>query len=324
MFYLLQKFRFLQYFTGVCMVGWLCFILFGQGLAYVPSDIHLPYSESLTHIIAASPILSKIAVFVALLLQLIFFVWYSRKCAFVERKDILPACLLPFLMLSTQSFLPLSPVFITNLVILLLLILNTDYDNRQIKNRVLVSGALIGIASLYELSALLLLIYVISTVIANRYEYFKEIAITFIGFILPYIFAASYHYFVGDLSVLIAEYQQIQLHFPLFSTTTYSTLSIICLALVALMIPFIIIKLKFIFDNKLIIARKRLVSLNALFVSLLLIFLTTNIPFPLSFSYLFIPFAVYFSVYTQGRFNIMREILMTILLFAILAIGNQW
>src|SRR5574344_842717 len=206
MFYFISKYKVSQIVIIVLSIGIMVFQLFSNVPALMQFDAHLSYSQSLAEAIIKYPIVTGCVVLVMVLLQIVLLWRYFKKNHFTDNRTFLPIFWFCLLLVGGNFLLPLTPAFITLFTINLLFMLNGNYNSGAVKNQVLLSGILIGIASLYDLAAIWLLLYVILSVVANRFDKFKEIVITFIGLILPYIYVAAFHYIVGDISNVIDSY----------------------------------------------------------------------------------------------------------------------
>jgi|GEM_PF-3200596 len=324
MFYLIQKYKSFQLVLIIGLLGILGFQFFTSTEWLTNAGLSLPYATSLQLLLVGHKLLSQSIVLCLLIVQLILLSRFFMNSNLIESRTFLPAVWLLIFFVGGNFFLPLSASVIINFSVVLLLLLHSDYSDSNIKNKVLLSGILIGVASLYDISALLLIMYVIFSAVVNRYNKFRDIIIVFVGLLIPYIYVVAYHYFIGDLADLLDIYAQFRFSFPLFVTLRLSYWSIAAISVFVVSIIYIIIRLKLLFDNKLIVARKKLLSLNLLFISVVVMFFTTNVTFPQSFSYFLVPLSVLFPIYVEGkRFSIMREILITVITLAIIAIGWQ-
>ena len=183
------------------------------------------------------------------------------------------------------------------------------------------AGALVGIASLYDLTLLLLAVAVILILVTNRLNTLTDIFVALIGILVPYIYVAAYHFFVGNLTNYLASFSSISLQFPLLAARP-SIVSVVCIVVCFVLLIFILVKLKVRFDYKLIVIRKRFGNIHLLFIVSAAILFLTNLPFPQSLGYLFVPIALYLAAYAPSRrFSITKEVVLTLFITAITLIG---
>ena len=321
MFYLLQKDLRFQLFVLLALTGLFCFQLFATPVAFCLYDSSLPYALSLDEWAAQHQTGARIGILVLYIIQQLLLYTYFKENRFADNESMIPCIALAAFMVASGIATNCTPVFIANAAAIGLLRLSDDSESRHLKSRLLVAGALVGTASLYDLSLLLLAGAVILILVTNRLNTLTDIFVALIGIFVPYIYVAAYHFFVGNLTDYLDSFSYISLQFPLFAARP-SIVSIVCLAVCFVLLIFILLKLKVRFDYKLIIIRKRFGNIHFLFIISAAILFLTNIPFPQSLGYLFVPIALYLAAYAPSRrFSISKEVVLTLFFTAITLIG---
>lgn len=301
MFYLLYKFKFLQSAVLLIASAFFCFVLFHNPLTFSYYDAFLPFAGYLAASIAAHEFLYKFLILGTALLAGVLLYRFFSKGNLTDSSCLFPVSWFLIFITGGGIFLPLSPVFITNLAILLLMNFNGDFHSERGKSQILFSGVVIGLATLYDLAALWLLVFIVCALIINHYGKFSDIMAVFIGFLLPYIYTFSIHFLSGTLTEYASSFSQIRLDFPLFHLSKNHAVIWISLAVFVALFPYLIFKLKMWYDNKLIIIRKRFLSMVLLAIATIAMILTSNVPFPYSMGYLAIPLSIFFSAFVPSK-----------------------
>lgn len=253
--------------------------------------------------LSAKPVLTFIVLFAILLLYLFILLRYFNQSSFVETYSYMPAIWSLALMNCMHFFDVITPLYFIILIIALLLLLYLKYEDYNIKHHVFFSGVLVGIASLIDMTAALLIIFVIASLVVNRFSKAKDIVISILGILTTYIYYVSY-YFLTD---------QVELLRWNFATTDffvfYQVFSPFSIKLLIFTILFFFLtfystsKLKLFFDNKLIVLRKRLIAVNIIFATCFIIFICSPLMFKYSLCYFIVPFALYFSLLNLTKGN---------------------
>ena len=127
---------------------------------------------------------------------------------------------------------------------------------------------------------------------------------------------------MDDVAVYAASFQQFHLKFPLLKILSFSLWKIAALAVFILLIPFVLVRLKMLFDNKLVIIRQRYITLNFLFLTLVVMMFLSNIPFPYTMGYLFVPLSFYFTaIISDKRISFIKEVVLFVLVAAVVVLG---
>lgn len=312
MFYILQKRPILQLVIVLALCAFLGLRLFSASISYDYFWAALPFSGPLASAVSLHNDLFRGLMLIFIVIEALLLYSFFKKGKFTDNHTFFPVVWLLFFYAFGSFLLPFTPIFITNVAVVLLVTLNSVSQNSKVA--VLMSGVVVGLASLYDISAVLLLVYVFISLIISKLNWIRDIVVSLVGFLLPYIYVAAGFYFHGTFGYLISSMQQISIQPYLFASPHFSPISLACLAVFVLFLPYAFLQLKLLADNKLVVIRNRYISLNFLMLVLFCMALFSPIPLPYSLSYLTVPLAMYLSaLIPEKRFSIFKEL--TISLF---------
>ena len=314
MFYLLRKAHLLQLIVGVIALLWCGVMIFIKPLDVSLLNNSLPCSVALMQWTMSHPVGTQFWVLLLLLLQGAMLFHYVRTCGFLDEENALSILFFCAFLLGMGIFLPLTPAWFTNTATLAVLNLSNRALSSNSKTPLLLAGIVLGIATLFDLTALLLLVFFILYVLIHQIDKLRDLLATLCGVLTPYLYLLAHHYFANSLPTYLHSFSQFHLNFPLFTQTHYSLYTLIALPLSLLLTVYVMFRLKVLYSNKLIIIRRRFLLLCILFCFNLAMVLTTNVPFPLSLYYLLIPITVFTISFIPVRnFAISSEILLALL-----------
>ena len=131
-------------------------------------------------------------IIIAVLLLQIFLLQYSfRKNEYSAKKSLLPACFFLSILLLTKSLTIISPFFFTLLFFLIISSIDFTTSSFKIKNNIFWVSILLALATCFDISSVILLVLVISTLIINQFSKIKEIGILLFGLLLVYFYFFS-------------------------------------------------------------------------------------------------------------------------------------
>lgn len=322
MFYLLQKNLRFQIFIMVVLTGLFCYQLFALPIALCSPDSFLPYTQSLGQWVSCNPTAAKIGVLLLVALQQVLLFFHFKRSKFDEQTSLLPCAAMMVFTIAGGTAALCSPVLIANVILTSLLLLSDDSDHRHQKSKVLLAGILLGVATFFDLALLIIPLALLFILLTNRFNTFSDIFVTLIGMVIPYIYCLAYFFFADSTPLLFDSFTHIHFNFPIFTVTHLSVVSLISAGTGALLLIYILVKLKIRFDYKLIVVRKRFVNTHILFVFLIGVLLLTNLPFPISATYLAVPLSIYLAAYAPSRrLTITKEVVLTVFLTAAILLG---
>lgn len=230
-----------------------------------------------------------------LFVQLLLLHFFFNKNGFTENKTLLPLIWYLIFLNVGFDFNQITPAIFTNTLIIIILFLNTFYTPGNLKNNIILSGIFISINSILDITSFLLVLFVIASILVSKFSKSKEIIILLIGCLLPYIYLFTILYFNDITNLYIEGYSHLSL-FTFFSKTNFTILSSLLMILLLISLLIILSFNKIHFDNRLIIYRKRYISLVLLLSSTLLMLLTSELPWTYSLIYIFIPLSFNFAI----------------------------
>lgn len=318
MFYFFQKQKGLLLFVCLLVAGCLGWTIWENHITFSTLNIYQPYTQSLELFTQQHPLPFLLAVIILFCIQGMAIYAYFQRGNFSEKNKRFTLFWFLLLALTGRYLTPVSAPFIINTIIIILLHLNLYRQEQNYINRALISGILVGIASLYDAAALILIIYVIAAIFINASKVVKNILVLAIGFLLTHIYVFAYHFFFGSLDLYVASLSQLKIELPQLTPSDFMALAVLMPTMIV-----ILLKIKIAFDNKLIIIRKSITLMLVLLLTSAAMTIFSAIPFPQSSNYMLIPFTLYFSIYVpEQRRAISQEF--TLLCAAAAWIVTQW
>ena len=151
-------------------------------------------------------------------------------------------------------------------------------------------------------------------VVISQIDKLRSLLAMLCGVLTPYLYLLAHHYFAGSLTQYLQSFSHIHFLFPLFNQHPLSLYTLIAMGVGLLLLIYVMARLRVLYQNKLIVIRRRYLYLCILFCFNIAMLLLSNTPFPYSLSYLLIPVTVYMIAFIPVRnFAISTEILLTIL-----------
>ena len=315
MFYLLRKAHLLQLFVGLSVL-----LFCGVEIFIKPLDTSLfcgslPCATLLAQWLVGHPVGAHFLVFILFLLQVGLLFHYVRKSDFLDEENILSILFFCAISLGMGIFLPLSPAWFTITAALAVLNLSNYANNTShSKTFLLLAGIVLGVATLFDLTALLLILFFILHILINQIDKLRDLMAMICGILLPYCYLFAYHYLAGSLLEYLHSFTLIRLHFPLFTQPHFTVFTFIALGMGLLLTIYVLVRIKVLYNNKLIVVRRRFLFLCVFFGFNILMLLTTNVVYPYSLHYVLIPVTVAIIAFIPVKnFAISTEILLMFL-----------
>jgi len=282
-------------------------LFLGGGIYWLLTDFVVsepewsPFSLLFFPVAQTSSLFFKILTITVLCATLILWQLFFKKNNFLESTSYYPSVFyLLILLLSGVYAKSLVSLFFL-FILLLILFINVDYRLPVIKGSVFLSGILIGILSFFNILAVLLLFFLISSLITHRYGKAKDILVTFFGFLLPVIYFLSYYFLTDQFGKIVEACSHLSFFGFARSLTTLTAFQLTKLILLILTLIYFLIWLRLQYASKLIILRRRLNSIDAMTIVLLCMFLLSNSNYMELQLYMALPFTVYFTLATQEQ-----------------------
>jgi len=276
--------------------------------------------QSFADFFSAYEFLGKGIILAILLFQITFLQYYAIKNEFAAKNSLLPVCFYLAILLLTKSLITISPLFFTLMFFLIMISINYSASSVKLKNSVFWTGLLIAFATCFDLSSLILIALVVATLLINQFFKIKEIGILLFGFTLPYFYFFSYHLLTDNYCEWIATFHQIKI-LGIFNKEIFSrTLILIALIFLGILYTYFIIRSRLISESKIVIQRKKNITLNIYAALMVVCLFISNTTYPYILGYLFVPLSIYLATLSKERNPLYINELTTIITFATLIV----
>lgn len=296
MFHLLNKNLNLQLFLLVILAGWSAWLIFTQ-MSLLPQEGTMLMYQHLAALWTSHNKVVRLIVLALVLTMTIGVIQHFDKNHFYENRTYMPGIFFLLLLNCGKLLLYLSPALLTCFFIaLILMIYSPNESSANLKNRIFTFGLAIALATLLDVSAFGIVLFLILMISINNVTSIKDNLILFSGLLIPYIYAFAISYIVGTLPMFVQSWRDLTIfkpvkQFPHLRIIDYATLAFFVLTIILLAI-----RGKRFLDNKLIIIRQAFINNHLLLFSMLAFLWLGNVAFPLALTYLIIPASVYMAV----------------------------
>lgn len=239
----------------------------------------------------------RILAFALVLTMTIGVIKHFGKNHFYESRTYMPGIFF-LLLLDCGKFLHyFSPALLTCFFIaLILLMYSPNESSANLKNRIFTFGLVIAVATLLDISAFGLVLFLVLIISINNVTSIKDNLILFFGLLFPYIYAFAFAYLFDTMPVFVQSWRDLAVLEPVKQFSHLRIIDYATLAFFVLTIILLMIRGKRFLDNKLIIIRQAFINNHILFFSMLAFLLLGNVAFPIALTYLTLPVSVYMSV----------------------------
>ena len=305
--------RVLQSLFLLFFLGWGIFLLLTHSATF---DFEWsPVMTLFFPMVSSSSLLLRILTILILCTTLILCQLFFRKYDFFDTLSYYPSVFFLVIVLLSgiyiKSLFPLIFLFI----LVLILLINVDYTLSVVKGRIFISGILIGIISFLNVSAVLLLFFLLLSLISHRFIRLKDVCVAFFGFVFPIIYFLSYYFLTDQFGKIIELFSHLSVFGFAKSFIDISVFQLIKLLWFIIIMLYFLMWLRLQYTSKLIVLRRRLVSIDAMSIILLCMLFLSNSSYTEAPLYLALPFTVYFSLATrEQRRWIFHDILILITL----------
>lgn len=313
MFRILNKIIGLQWFLLFLLIVIAGFQIFRSSILMDPTGFPILY-KSIYNIFFNNEIARSLTISIILILSIVGVQYYFSKNNFAPKNSLLPAITFLSILVLTGSLKVVSPIFFTNFSIIIILLINESHYKGLSKSNVFYSGMIIGLSLLIDPASIVLLLFLIVSMIINTVITPKDLIVSLLGIFTIGIYLIAYYFFIDGLDILWANFAQIKL-FTIFTTARQlSTLQMIFIPLNFIIIFYLVIKVSLIYENKVIVMRKKIITLNALLLCIIGTIVFSGISPEFLFRYFYIPISLLISILVQNpnRFFV-YEILITLL-----------
>ena len=296
MFHLLNKNLNLQLFLLVILAGWSIWLIFTQ-MNLLPQEGTMLLYQHLANLWVSSKTLARIIALALVLTMTIGIIQHFNKNHFYDNRSYMPGIFF-LLLLNCGKFLHyFSPALLTSFFIALILMMySPNESSANLKNRIFTFGLAIAIATLLDVSAFGIVLFLILMISINNVTSIKDNLILFSGLLIPYIYAFAFSYIFDTMPVFVQSWRDLAVFEPVKQFTHLRIIDYATLAFFVLTIIPLILRGKQFLDNKLIIIRQAFTNNHILFFSMLIFLWLGNVAFPLALTYLILPASVYMAV----------------------------
>lgn len=236
-----------------------------------------------------------------LLLQILLTDVYYFRGGFGDNHHLM-VCIWFLLILCCGGFISeLSPVLLSNLFLVIIICLNFDYDNGNLKSKDLLSGILTGVASLFYPPMVFVAFFVISSLVINRFSKYKDIIVYILGILLVCLYCFSFYFFSNRLPELYQFVSGIRFYNTFAMTEMYSWQVMVLIATTVVSLLYATVVLKIQYDSKTVLLRKRLITIHLITMSCLLLMVFSPFDFHHAVGFLLIPMTLYYSMLSQMK-----------------------
>ena len=219
------------------------------------------------------------------------------KNHFYESRTYMPGIFFLLLLDCGKILHYFSPALLTCFFIALIwLMYSPNESSANLKNRIFTFGLTIALATLLDISAFGIVLFLVLMISINNVTSIKDNIILFTGLLIPYIYAFAISYIVGTLPAFVQSWRELAVFEPVKQFTHLRVIDYVVLAFFVLTVFILVIRSKRFLDNKLIIIRQAFTNNHLLLFSMLAFLLLGNVAFPIALTYLTLPASVYMSV----------------------------
>ena len=299
MFRFIQSRLFFQAVGIVAVLAW-AVVQLVTSAQYVPLSSPVMYWPSIAPIQGSYVAMCLIIAF-GFLLQMVLVDVYFFRGGFGDSHHLMLVLWFLLIVCCGGFVAQLSPVWMSNIVLAIIISLNFDYDKGNLKNKDFLSGMLTAVASLFYPPMLFVAFFVVSSLIINRFSKYKDIIVYFLGILTIYLYVFCFYFFTDRLSELGEMLMEVRFYNTFAATAVYSWKEIVLLSATFLSLLYCFFILKIQYDNKPVLLRKRLVTIHLITFSMLMMMIFSPFDIHQSVGFLLIPFTLYYAMLSQMK-----------------------
>lgn len=314
MFHAINKNQNLQLPLLVLLAGWTVWTVFTR-MTVMPPEGNMLLFQYITRLWAWNNFAVRVAALLIVLTMAIGAIRHFNKNHFAESRSYLPGIFMLILLNCGKFLLTLTPALVTVFFITLVMMMYSPNEPAaKMKDRLFTFGLLISVATLLDISAFGIVLFLILMIAINNVTSFKDIVILFCGLAFPYMWAFAIAFLCNGKPLFIESWRELAVYMPVKTFTSLRILDYIALAVFAAGTVILIFRSKRLLDNKLIVIRQAFNNVNMLLLSMLLFLWLGIVPLPQALLYLLPPVAVYMScAVIQKRRRILVDILIVVM-----------
>ncbi len=308
MFHFLNKNLNFQLFLLFVLVGWTAWTVFAR-MTIIPADGTMLLFQYIVKLWTWNALVVRILTLLLVLTLTVGVIQNFNKHHFSENKSYLPGVFM-LLMLQCGKFLyTFTPALLTVFFIAVIMIAySPNEQSGRMKDQLFSFGLLIAIATLLDISAFGIVLFLILMIAINNVTSFKDILIFLIGLSFPYLWAFAIAFICNDLTTFTQSWRNLFVLAPVKSFTSLRVLDYVTMLWLIIVTVVLMLRDKQLLDNKLIVIRQAFNNVNLLLISMLFFLFLGIVPFPVALIYLLPPISIYMSVaVTQKRYRFLVD-----------------
>ena len=301
MFHLLNKNLNLQLFFLAVLTGWAGWTIFSS-MTLMPAEGSMIFYQYIAHLWTRVPFLIRLCVFGMVITLTVGVNKHFDNHHFNDNRTYMPGVFLLLLLNSGKFLHQLNPALFTIFFLAVLMIMNSPNEQAgRIKEGIFTTGLFIAIASLLDISAFGLALFLIMMIAINNVTSFKDILILFFGILFPYIYAFSIAFIANSMTDWLHTWRDLVVFVPIKQFTSLRIIDYVATAWFVVMTIILMIRDKRLLDNKLIVIRQAFNNVNMLLFAMLLFLWLGMVPLPNALIYLLLPVSTYMSVAISSK-----------------------
>jgi len=226
---------------------------------------------------------------------------YFTQNNFIQKTSLLPSIFYLLMVISSGVIQNPESILISNFFIILIYISLYSYFKSNSKSKLFFTGLFFGIAILFDFAIIPLFIFIIIALIINTVISPKALLILLYGIISVVIYVIAIYYFMDQLNQLYAHFNQLKINTIFLFKVNIKPAQYVFIPISTIAFLFILYKINAVYENKVIIMRKKMFTFNTLLFCLLGTLLITNGNPTHFIGYFFVPLSMLLSIFSQFK-----------------------
>lgn len=296
MLHLLNKNLNIQLFFLILLLGWSGWNIFAR-MTLMPAEGSMFLYHAIANLWDWNQIVVRIFAFLIVLTMTFGVLREFQQNHFYENRTYMPGIFL-LLVLNCGKFLSMfTPALLTTFFTALIMIIYMPSESAtKAKDRIFIFGLVIAIATMLDINAFGIFLFLVLTIATNSVSPLKDCLILLLGLLFPYIYAFSSAFLFDSLPAFLQSWRNLTIFAPIQEITHLRIVDYVALNYFAFISVYLIIRGKQLLDNKLIVIRQAFANTHLLFVSMMLFLWLGNMSMHGALLYLVPPIAIYLSV----------------------------
>lgn len=296
MFHLLNKNLNLQLFFLTALFFWAAWTIF-TNMTMMPAEGTPILYHYVAKIWTWSPVVVRIFVLGIVLTMTIGVNHHFMANHLSENRTYMPGVFLLMMLNFGKFLLMLTPALLTTFFMALTMIIYAPSDpSAKMKDRIFTFGLIIAIATLLDISAFGVALFLILMIALNSVNSVKDILILLIGLSFPYIYCFVIAFIANGMPKFLQSWHDLILFVPYKQFLSMRIVDYIAIAYFIILTFALMIRGKQLYDNKLIVIRQAFTNVHLMFISMLLFLGLGIVALPMALLYLLLPVSIYLAV----------------------------